>query len=260
MNLAIELAEEYGISLWIAALLDPEPIAHGTGSDSHKSIRSPPTYHNRSMLNGSVRSPEKKSTEGAYSTRSKRSASVRSESPIGQSRTPGRPKATPRKPRKARGTLSRVDEGALVEPVPTNGNVSETVKIEVETTTRPTAGGEEEETTKVNVEMPINHPDLPIPNDTQEMLRVARQMVAEAQIIAGPSSSKNKRKAQDMVDEDDEDGLDGPLVPAKRARKMEIELRKERIKRRAVTGIAASLLFGYVHSQILHMRTCTNAD
>ena len=200
------------------------------------------------MPNGSVRSPEKRSTEGTYSTRSKRSASVRSESPVGQSRTPGRPKATPRKARKPRGTLSRVDEGALVEAASANGDVQqETVTIEVETTTRPGINGEEEiETTKVNVEMPINHPDLPIPNDTEEMLRVAREMVAQAQQIAGPSAGKGKRKAEAMVDEDDEDGLDGPLVPAKRARKMEIELRKERIKRRAMTGIAASLFCGYV--------------
>jgi hypothetical protein len=27
---ALSLADEYGIKLWIAALLDPEPITHGT--------------------------------------------------------------------------------------------------------------------------------------------------------------------------------------------------------------------------------------
>ena len=40
---ALELAEEYGIKLWIAALLDPEPITHGTG-DPAKSISSPPPF------------------------------------------------------------------------------------------------------------------------------------------------------------------------------------------------------------------------
>ncbi|KAK4544404.1 hypothetical protein LTR36_004295 [Oleoguttula mirabilis] len=247
---ALELADEYGIRLWIAALLDPEPIAHGTGSEGHKSIRSPPSFHIKDMVNGLGRSPEKKTlTDGRHSTRGRRSASVRSESPAAQSRTPGRPKATPRKPRKGRGTLSRVDEAASFGSDSVNGDaklqpVQETVKIEVQTTTRESDSGDEEvESTKVNVEMPIGHPELPIPNDTEEMLKVARQMVAEAQQIGGPAMSKGKRKAVEMIDDDDE--LEEP-VPAKKARKIEIALRKEKIKMRAMTGIAASLAVGYV--------------
>jgi len=218
-------------------------------------MKSPPPYHFKDMVNGTGRSPEKKSTEGRHSTRGRRSASVRSESPGTQSRTPGRPKATPRKPRKGRGTLSRLEENASVESDSVNGDgklapVQETVKIEVETSTKPSGFGDDEEfeNTKVNVEMPVGHPDLPIPNDTEEMLKMARQMVAEAQQIGGPPmrKGKGKRKAEEMIDEDDEDGLEGPAVPAKRARKIEIELRKERIKRRALTGIAASLALGYV--------------
>ncbi|KAK5118259.1 hypothetical protein LTR85_008239 [Meristemomyces frigidus] len=247
---ALELADEYGIRLWIAALLDPEPIAHGTGSEGHKSIRSPPPYHIKDMVNGLGRSPEKKTvTDGRHSTRGRRSASVRSESPAAPSRTPGRPKATPRKARKGRGTLSRVDEAGALGSDSVNGDakpssLQETVKIEVQTTTNQSGSGDEEvESTKVNVEMPLGHPDLPIPNDTEEMLKVARKMVAEATQIGGPAMSKGKRKAEEMIDDDDEVGLEAP-VPAKKARKFEIELRKERIKRRALTGIAASLAIG----------------
>ncbi|KAI7267439.1 hypothetical protein KC345_g7945 [Hortaea werneckii] len=285
---ALELADEYGIRLWIAALLDPEPITHG--NDPH--IKSPPPYSQSKMANGSrrSRSPEKKQQqpplETRASTRSRRSASVRSESPgaTPQVKTPSRPKATPRKSRRGRGTLSRVDEGAAaVEFESVNGRetgstANENVKIEVETTShqhphstaRTTRsaraasediGEDEEERTKVNIELPAGNPDLPLPNDTEAMLREARRMVKEAEDLSaaseggGPVStnnskpSKTKRKAEEMIDEDDEIGLEGPRRAAdggpvsKRAR-VEIKLRKEKIKKRAAVGITASLALG----------------
>ncbi|KAI7642230.1 hypothetical protein KC318_g21574 [Hortaea werneckii] len=244
------------------------------------------------MANGSrrSRSPEKKQqqpqqppVETRASTRSRRSASVRSESPgaTPQVKTPSRPKATPRKSRRGRGTLSRVDEGAAaVEAESVNGretgSTDENVKIEVETTTHqhPAAsrttrsaraasedvgGGEDEERTKVNIELPAGNPDLPIPNDTEAMLREARRMVKEAEDLdaadggrgdEGSSNSnrpsKPKRKAEEMIEDDDEIGLEGPRsgpAAAKRTR-VEIKLRKEKIKKRAAVGITASLALG----------------
>ncbi|KAI6842436.1 hypothetical protein KC340_g1929 [Hortaea werneckii] len=283
---ALQLADEYGIRLWIAALLDPEPITHG--NDPH--IKSPPPYSQSKMANGSrrSRSPEKKQqpqqppVETRASTRSRRSASVRSESPgaTPQVKTPSRPKATPRKSRRGRGTLSRVDEGAAaVEAESVNGGeagstADENVKIEVETTTHqhPLASrttrsaraasediGEDEERTKVNIELPAGNPDLPLPNDTEAMLREARRMVQEAEDLSAAGNgdsnnnnrpSKSKRKAEEMIDEDDEVGLEGPRTAAdggpvvnKRAR-VEIKLRKEKIKKRAAVGITASLALG----------------
>ncbi|KAI7154977.1 hypothetical protein KC349_g7278 [Hortaea werneckii] len=285
---ALELADEYGIRLWIAALLDPEPITHG--NDPH--IKSPPPYSQSKMANGSrrSRSPEKKQqqpqqppVETRASTRSRRSASVRSESPgaTPQVKTPSRPKATPRKSRRGRGTLSRVDEGAAaVEAESVNGretgSTDENVKIEVETTTHqhPAASrttrsaraasedvvaGEDEERTKVNIELPAGNPDLPIPNDTEAMLREARRMVKEAEDLSAAGGegdevtnsssnrpSKPKRKAEEMIEDDDEIGLEGPRsgpAAAKRTR-VEIQLRKEKIKKRAAVGITASLALG----------------
>jgi len=202
------------------------------------------------MVNGSAKSPEKKPADGRRSTRGR---TPRSESPSAAKKTPARKIATPRRPRKGRGALASVDESASVEPESINGDAAplqETVKVEVETTTKPSDSGDEEiETTKVNVEMPAGHPELPLPDDTQEMLEVARRMVKEAQKVSGgPSTSKGKRKAEEMIDEDDEVGIEGPAPTTKRARKMEVELRKEKIKRRALTGIAASLAIGYVFS------------
>jgi len=261
--LALELAEEYGIKLWILALLDPAPIIHGT--DSSKSIKSPPTYWMREMTNGVERSPEKAAKGGRHSTRGKRAA-TRSISPEAPTKTPSRPIKTPRKPR-GRGRNATRDT-ASVEPESVNGDaaavaaattttmastastklesVAETVTVEVETTRSPQGDDADEaiENTKVSVEMPSGHPDLPIPDDAQELIREARRMVVEAEKLTGPSAGKGKRKAEEMIDEDDEVGLDGPADSSKRTRKMEIELRKERIRKRAVAGIAASLAIG----------------
>lgn len=258
---ALNLADEYGIRLWIEALLDPEPITHGTG-DPNKPIQSPPPFHATETLNGDDKTPEKK-LEGRRSTRRGGSVSVRSESPTmeSKSKTPARKIATPRARRgRGRPALGSVDEGRLShEPESVNGDTykheesssrptsrRETVKIEVQTTTTEVAGRDEEvERTKVNIEMPTDHPDLELPNDAESMLEKARQMVREANNINGSSAAtKSKRKAEDMVEADDEIGLEGPSSRAK-ARRVEVELRKERIRRRAMAGIAATLFIGY---------------
>ena len=226
-TLALILADEYGIRLWILALLDPEAITHGT-SDPKKHIQSPPTWKTKDMVNGA----------GKSSKKSRASKAATAESPT-KSKTP-RKTATPRKPRTTKG------RGKSTEPDAVNGEESRTVKVDVETESRPTTrGGEEVEKTKVNISMPSDHPDLELPQDAEGMLTKAREMVAEAEKISGaaPSTAKGKRKAAELIDGD---VLESPSAPAKRARTVDLELRKERIKRRALTGIAASLAIGYV--------------
>lgn len=224
-----------------------------------KVIRSPPTYHAKpERANGAASTAEKK--DGRASTRGRRSASVRSEDPAEVAKTPGRPKATPRKPRKGRGASSKLDAGegrGSAEPeddaaAGVNGAVAgrletvpETVKVEVETIEKPDEEEAATTTTSVSVTMPAGHSGLPLPEDPQEMLAEARRMVEEAREIDGPSRSKGKRKLEDFAAEEEEVET-GPPLPAKRARKLEVELRKERIKRRALVGIAGSLAIGYV--------------
>ncbi|EME78408.1 uncharacterized protein MYCFIDRAFT_98822, partial [Pseudocercospora fijiensis CIRAD86] len=241
---ALDLAEEYGIKLWIAALLDPEPITHGT-SDPKKSIKSPPPFTmNEDAANG--RTPPKSAAKGGRGSR--RARSMRSESPSKAAPTP-RKIATPRRSRKTRGATASVDETASIKEeveAEMNGDYqADTVKVEVETVTLPDANGiEQVESTKVNVSMPSHHPDLKIPENVEDMMATARKMVQDAERIGGPSTRKGKRKAEDMAEADDEVGLDGPSKPGKRARPLEVELRKEKIRRRAYAGIAASLVVG----------------
>lgn len=244
------MADEYGIKLWIAALLDPEPITHGT-NDPKKSIQSPPPFSIKEPVNGLGRSPEK--PDGRRSTRGR---SLRSASPMKKDAST-RKFATPRKTRKPRGTLKLEEEAAAIAEEAAdsiNGELAtatarqstENVKVEVETVMQPSPSGDEEvERTKVNIEMPAGLPELQLPTDAQEMLAQARAMVHEAEKINGTSSSsaKGKRKAEEMIEDDDEEVE--RLAP-KRVKAVQTELRKEKIKRRAITGIAAGLAFGYV--------------
>ena len=259
---ALDLADEYGIRLWIAALLDPEPITHGT-SDPNKAIRSPPTYRFKSMVNGSTGGKEKggSSSKSSSSKRSsKKDDSAEAETESKSSKNP-RKMATPRKPRKPRTAQSSIDETASytstrAESVNGEANAGETVKVEVEKSSapNPVEGEEPTEFTKVNITLPADHPDMPLPNDVDGMIVQAREMVKEAEKIEGGSSTttttkakgKGKRKADEAADggpSSPEPSSSASHQPAKRAR-MDVELRKEKMKRRALTGIAASLAVG----------------
>jgi len=243
---ALSLADEYGIKLWIAALLDPEPITHGT-SDPKKSIQSPPTFSMKDPINGLGRSPEK--PDGRRSTRGR---SLRSASPMKKD-TPSRKFATPRKPRKGRAALKLEEEAAAIAEeaaesingelaTATERHSNENVRVEVENVMQPSPEGDEVEKTKVKIEMPTGLPELELPNDAQAMLAEARAMVHEAEKINGTTSSKakGKRKAEEIEEEEGE----ALALRPKRVKAVQTELHKEKIKRRAVTGIAAGLALG----------------
>lgn len=254
-HVALELADEYGLRHWVLALLDPEPIAHGT-HDPNKAIKSPPPFDTKKYVNGVEPSPSKPETKMSTRGRSMRSASP------SKSAASVRKIATPRKTRKGRSTaattsdLSAVDEltsghGPSAEAESVNGDAQETVKVEVTSSTQANIDGEEVETTKVNIELPAHSPNLPLPKDPQAMIEEAREMVERANEMTGGSSSSSRKRKADEIAEDEED--DGEMItqPAKRVRTHELELRKERIKRRAMTGIAATLVLGYVSSSLL---------
>lgn len=223
INAALSLADEYGIKHWIIALLDPSPITHGT-DNTKKHIQSPPPYRVKDLLNG-VKTPKK-------SVRGKRSTKSASPVPEEGSKSAARKIATPRKSRKGR---KAADEDDAV-----NGDTKHSddkVTVEVETAKGPKSTGDEQ-TTKVNIEMPASSDKLKLPKDAEGMLEKAREMVAEAEKLGSKGTSKGKRKAKDIAKDGAEDSL-----PTKKAR-VEVELRKEKIKRRALTGIAGTLVLG----------------
>ena len=98
--------------------------------------------------------------------------------------------------------------------------------------------------TSVKVEMPYGSPDLALPESTEEMIAKAKEMVEEARKIEGESSSSGtKRKAEEM-DEDEDSAKDDDPQPAKKARLLEQELKKQRVRTRALIGVAATLAIG----------------
>lgn len=119
----------------------------------------------------------------------------------------------------------------------------EKVRVEVEQNTE-VKGNKETTTTNVKIEMPSGSPDLPLPENPEEMIEKAKEMVAEAKKIDGESSSpSSKRKAEDLDDESDEEA-DNELQPAKKARLLEQTLKREKVRNRALIGVTATLAIG----------------
>ena len=92
--------------------------------------------------------------------------------------------------------------------------------------------------------MPSGSAELPLPENPEEMIEKAKEMVEEALKLDGESSSSGtKRKAEELDDELDEDA-DEDSQPAKRAKLLEQNLKKERVRNRALIGVAATLAIG----------------
>lgn len=248
---ALLLADEYGIRRWIEALLDPEAITHGT-SDPKKQIKSPPPYRiPKSLSNGpsTGKTPSKASHKRTSSKASKAGAdtlSVPPESPT--KKTPARKIATPRKPRKSRGK-SAEPEAALL-----NGAEKAAVNVEAEIEKALVTGEEKVKATKINVEVPAERAEGGGLQAAPEILEKAKEMVSDAAKMAVASGpSKGKRKAKELEEELEEElsPAGGDAKRVKTSSAAALELRKERIRRRALTGIAASLAIGYVVSSSL---------
>ena len=258
MLLAIELAEEYGIARWIAALLDDTPIPPVNESPD-KSISPPPkfkfTANDRTHLpppNGTPRASTPKSRG-----RPRAGSPTKNASPAKSAR-----KARPTKAAKEadlatareasaslQATLDDVTSTAASESLD-----GEKVRVEVESNVE-VKGNTETTTTNVKIEMPKGAPELPLPESPEEMIAKAKEMVEEAKKIDGESnSSASKRKAEELDDESDEAG-DKELQPAKKARLLEEKLKREKVRTRAMIGVAATLAIGYVQIRTIDIES-----
>ena len=261
---ALELAEEYGLSEWIRALLDPTEITQ-TPSSAKKPIAAPPKFD---LPADKVKAPT--------SLKGSRSRGMRSVSP--SKSTPARAKASPRKRQTkaqkeaniahaeaASASLqSALDDAVYVaqsvlddatsvvdgdstaespettllpSPPPTSAE-SDMVKVEVDQTVE-TVGNTEVTHTNVTVEMPAGSPELPLPEDTEKMLETARRMVEEAKTMESSPKISRKRKAADPEPSDIDAEL--PVQPAKKARVLEEKLKREKVRARALLGVTATL-------------------
>ncbi|MCJ1293120.1 hypothetical protein MMC34_004673 [Xylographa carneopallida] len=260
---ALELAEEYGIVPWIEALLDETTVV---AADDEKVISPPPKFTFMANQDRTSLAPPS-GTPARGRGRPRASSPVKSIS--------GNKHLTPRKPRttkaskEANATSAREVSASLQATLDSAASIADTESIDGEKVNGEKHDEEKEEksegdkvtvqvdstvevhgdtevtNTKVRVEMPFGSPELPLPDNTEDMITRAKEMVEEARKLDGESARITKRKAEELDDEEDEE-LDTVLQPAKKARLLEQELKKQRVRKRALIGVATTLAIGAV--------------
>lgn len=255
---ALALADEYKIGPWISALLDADEIAITGANDSPKKITAPPKFE-------LPESPELASPPASISrsTRARRSASPSKKRVI----------ASPRK-RLTKAAAQTVDlppigdesAGELATPAPSTAAddfAIETIEKEPAVVLAPMEEepkvqirvdqdvkvfrGVETTHTAVEIELPVSgHPST---DDARKMIEEAKAMVAAAAAEAAASSSsvtKSKRKAEDISTAPEDSGEEESTADARRSKKVktEVQLRKERVRNRALVGLSATLAIG----------------
>ncbi|KAK4695909.1 hypothetical protein P7C71_g1918, partial [Lecanoromycetidae sp. Uapishka_2] len=246
---AIELADEYGIVPWIAALLDETAIPQAQ-ENPEKAISPPPIF--KFTANDKTHLPPPNGTPRASTPkvrgRPRAGSPAKGASPVKSTKKPRATKASKEADAATARQASEALQSALDDATSNAGTEvvdGETVKVEVESAVE-VKGDTETTTTNVKIELPVGSKDMPMPEDVDEMMETAKKMVEAAKEIDGEesSSASKKRKAEEL-DESDEAG-DDELQPAKRARLLEEQLKKEKVRNRAMFGVAATLALGAI--------------
>lgn len=268
---ALALAEEYHITPWIRALLDPAKItisqsnSGGSGDSSpQRKIAAPPKF-DLSKAQPQLAPPTPSSATGSRSSRGRRSVSPAKSS----KKTPASPRKRSAKSKAASeeangDTSSKASE---LEPTvvlqPTQED-DENVKIHVVEEPVKSAKGSDKKQTVTEVEVPLpTAGEPPSAEETAKMIEIAKNMVKEAKesekatatddkkAAKTEGTKKGKRKATDMAPEDESGDKKNPgeakeVQPRAKKAKTEAEIRKDRVKNRALFGIGATVAIGYV--------------
>ncbi|KAI9679338.1 MAG: hypothetical protein M1817_005358 [Caeruleum heppii] len=266
---ALELAKEYKMSAWIKALLDASPIEKGQ-TDPKKSISPPPKFVMPDVAHH-LAPPMSSATPGRGRGRPRSTSPAKSASPA-KNASPNKKTASPRKratkaasaahTNAASATLQAAlnNAASAVDPTAPEAKepkepkqvkeVKEHGKVEVQSAVD-TNGDTETTHTKVKVEMPAAAPNAPLPENPQAMIAEAKKMVEEAQKSEGrgKASKATKRKADELAVDEAEEGED--VQPPKKAKRAEDQLKKERVKTRALIGLSATLALGALIPYVL---------
>lgn len=234
---ALILAEEYGITIWIRALLDPSKISVSTASDSSpKKISAPPKFD--------LIRAEKKLSLPTPSATPRGSRGRRSASPTkGSKRAPASPRKRSSKV-KAEAGDGLVNGDAKRSP---GAGSSKSKRGSAERDSLPMAG------------------EPPSAQEIAQMMKSAKDMVKKDREAgekseedrkvksraSTPGAKKGKRKAGDLSEseksagkkaEGAEKAKDGP--PRAKKAKTEADVRKDKAKNRALLGIGATVAVG----------------
>lgn len=257
---ALSLAEEYRITSWIRALLDPAEISVTNAPDSPpKRIQAPPKFD--TLLASQVNLAPPTPSSIPRSTRGRRSVSPSKKRPIAspRKRTKAATKAVQEEEEPSVNGTSREETASIAatedihikevvkEPVivlaPTEEEPKVQIKIDQDVKV---FEGVETTHTAVEVELPVTQ--LPTAEEAAKMVEEAKEMVkAAAETVAASGSTKNgKRKAGEITAGDEAEKQAGEAAEEPRAKKVktEVELRKERVRNRALIGISATLAVG----------------
>ena len=251
---AMVLAEEYQIGVWIRALLDPAKIpvsSNASNSDSPpKSISAPPKFD--------VAKAQAKLSPSSTPALSKGSRSRRSVSPTkGSKRTP----ASPKKRSKAKteeaevngdsksnatAKTSEFEPDVALEPREEDAKVK--VHVEEDVIKNKKGGETTRTTTEVDIPLPTAG-EPPSADEIAKMMEAAKDMVqTDKKAKADSTAKKGKRKAADIsISEKDGDKKAGDAKsdqPRSKKVKTEAELRKDKVKNRALFGIGATVAVG----------------
>lgn len=263
---ALILAEEYGMTIWIEALLDNQPVSP---SDRKRNIQAPPPFYKDGVAPPQVTASDLAPPPLlATANTSARRRSTRSASPAKRVQSPRKVrlskataigkehplKSEPLVLNALRSKSEEDEEGAVAtttvttteETVATTETTTveeiaakkePTVKVEIDNVHQ-TNGDVEVEKTRVKVEYPHDEAKfLPIPENTEDMMAKAKAMVEESRRLDGELPTK-KRKA-----EGDDSAEDDTIAPpqVKRSRVLEEQLKKEKIKTKALIGLSIGL-------------------
>ncbi|KAI1757235.1 DNA-binding domain of Mlu1-box binding protein MBP1 [Xylaria castorea] len=273
---AMLLAEEYGITPWISALLDPAEIPVTNAPDSPpKKIAAPPKFDFTGLVQPTLTPPTPSSLP--RSTRSRRSASPSKKRAIASPRKrsakisalqPSPPETVPTQEETEPETNSAKTEDTVStalteditmktiekEPEVVFALVEEEAKIHIKVGQEVQfKSGVETTHTAVEVELPFAD-GPPSAEEAALMIEKAKEMVVAAaaesaeasKIDESPSeSNKGKRKAGDIaVDEEDEQPSESSEEHRSKKIKTEVQLRKQRVRNRALVGLSATLAVG----------------
>ncbi|KAF5018899.1 hypothetical protein F66182_9109 [Fusarium sp. NRRL 66182] len=293
---ALALAEEYKITPWIRALLDPAriPVTGATADSPAKNISAPPKFDALKASQPVLAPP----TPSTTLRRSRRSAS-----PTKSMSTSTSTRRAPASPRK-RSTRARVEavETIAEKSDLVNGEASvkasaktkyddivmqstefepaivlepreedPKVKVHIEEGITTDEAGIETKRTITEVELPLpTAGEPPSAEEIAQMMEAAKDMVQknkeqeeelkadkvdddeqdETKAPEAPASAKkSKRKAADISvgDKDAEETDSNPEVqPRSKKAKTETQLRKEKVKNRALLGLGATVAVGAI--------------